>query len=69
MLPELLTWLARRDVAVRLDIEAARYLGAEGFAREVLPEGCQLIIVLGGDGTLLSAPPAPSAAATFPSSP
>jgi NAD+ kinase len=55
LLPELLTWLARRNVAVRLDIEAARYLGAEGFAREVLPEGCQLIIVLGGDGTLLSA--------------
>jgi len=31
------------------------YAGAAGLPRAEVPEGCELIIVLGGDGTLLSA--------------
>ncbi len=55
LLPALLDWLAARDVSVRLDRDAAGYLGREGLDREHVPDDCQLVIVLGGDGTLLSA--------------
>jgi NAD+ kinase len=41
---------------LRVDEVAASYLGRrDGLPRPEVPEGCQLIIVLGGDGTLLSA--------------
>ena len=53
--PELVRWLAQRGVDVRCDPETAGYLARSGFARELVPEGTQLLIVLGGDGTLLSA--------------
>jgi len=55
LLPALLEWLGAREVGVRLDKDAAGYLGKEGLDREHVPDGCQLVIVLGGDGTLLSA--------------
>jgi len=55
LLPALLDWLAARSVTVRLDRDAAGYLGHEGLDREHVPDDCQLVIVLGGDGTLLSA--------------
>lgn len=55
LLPALLDWLDARGVGVRLDRAAAGYLGKEGLDREHVPDGCQLVIVLGGDGTLLSA--------------
>ncbi len=55
LVPELLQWLSERGVAYRLDVEAARYAGVEGFDRDDVPEGCDLAIILGGDGTLLSA--------------
>ena len=55
LLPALLDWLAARNVTVRLDRDAAGYLGKEGLDREHVPDDCQLVIVLGGDGTLLSA--------------
>ena len=49
-------WLAKRDIKVRLDEESARYAGrAEFLPREDVPRDVQLVIVLGGDGTLLSA--------------
>jgi NAD+ kinase len=58
--PALVEWLAERNVGVRCDAETSAYLanGAallKGLPREVVPEGAQLLIVLGGDGTLLSA--------------
>jgi len=54
--PALVKWLAERGVAVRCDAETAAYLGNDtGLPREAVPEGAQLLIVLGGDGTLLSA--------------
>ena len=46
----------RRSIESRLDNETARYAGMlVGLDRAHVPEGCDLAIVLGGDGTLLSA--------------
>jgi len=56
LVPGLLHWLDERDIEVRYDMETAVYAGrADGMPRERLPEECQFVIVLGGDGTLLSA--------------
>ncbi len=54
---ELLRWLAGRQITARIDRETAAYAGRESDAmpREEVPHGTQLVIVLGGDGTLLSA--------------
>src|SRR6202050_4635043 len=53
---ELVEWLHGRGVESRLDPEAASYLGhANGLPRGTVAEGAQLVIVLGGDGTLLAA--------------
>ena len=55
--PELLAWLQARGIAIRADEPTASYAAPslEGIPREQVPEGCDLIVVLGGDGTLLSA--------------
>lgn len=56
IVPGLLSWLAERQVSVRCDRQTAEYAGvSESFSREQLPDQADLIIVLGGDGTLLSA--------------
>jgi NAD+ kinase len=56
IVPELLGWLQNRGIRVRLDEETAGYAGTgNGLPRRAVPEGIQLMIVLGGDGTLLSA--------------
>ena len=55
IVPRLLEWLRDRNIGVRLDHETACYAGTEGMPRDDVPQGCDLIIVLGGDGTLLSA--------------
>jgi len=46
--------LAERGVAVQADPEAARWLGSAGQARAGLAEKVDLLVVLGGDGTLLA---------------
>jgi NAD+ kinase len=52
----LLKWLADRNIAYRCDQQTAEYAGlAESFTREELPDHADFIVVLGGDGTLLSA--------------
>lgn len=52
----LLDWLAERGIGYRCDQQTAEYAGIETFfSRESLPDGAELVIVLGGDGTLLSA--------------
>jgi NAD+ kinase len=52
----LIEWLEARNIACRCDQQTAEYLGSSSFyTREELPDGADLIIVLGGDGTLLSA--------------
>ena len=56
LVPELLRWLKHRGIEARLDNETARYAGMlVGLDRTHVPEGCDLAVVLGGDGTLLSA--------------
>ncbi|HCC56176.1 MAG TPA: NAD(+) kinase [Solibacterales bacterium] len=56
VVPELMEWLLQRGVEARFDAETAGYLdGHHALPREQVPEGCELVIVLGGDGTLLSA--------------
>ena len=55
LLKKLLDQLAGRDIRVSLDKVASRYLDREGgFDRQELPEEFDLMIVFGGDGTLLS---------------
>jgi NAD+ kinase len=56
LVPRLLAWLRARGIHVRCDEESAFYAGCDdALPREQVPEGCELVIVLGGDGTLLSA--------------
>ncbi len=56
LVPELLEWLGRHGIQTRLDTETAVYArGQNGLNRAEVPEGCDLAVVLGGDGTLLSA--------------
>jgi NAD+ kinase len=56
IVPEIVAWLEARGVEVRLDEVTATYIsGRPGIPRDLVPEGCQLVLVLGGDGTLLSA--------------
>ncbi len=56
VVPELCRWLLDRNIEIRCDLETARYSDALlGIPRKQVPDGAQFIIVLGGDGTLLSA--------------
>jgi NAD+ kinase len=55
VIPKLVSWLHDKGISVRMDEETASYTGVAGEPREKVPEGCDLIVVLGGDGTLLSA--------------
>jgi len=56
LVPAVLEWLEAKGVRARLDEITARYAGrAPGIPRKQVVEGCDLVIVLGGDGTLLSA--------------
>lgn len=56
VLPELLAWLRLHHYEALLDTASAAYLNAPGRDRTLLPdEHPELVIVLGGDGTLLSA--------------
>jgi len=56
LVPEIVAWLHERHIDVRCDEGTAAYDShLSGVPRESVPEGCDLIIVLGGDGTLLSA--------------
>ena len=52
----LLSWLEKNGIAYRCDAQTAEYGGITvSFSREQLPDDTDLVIVLGGDGTLLSA--------------
>ncbi|HXP87115.1 MAG TPA: NAD(+)/NADH kinase [Bryobacteraceae bacterium] len=55
VLPALHHWLSERGIKVLLDEEAAAYLKIpQGLSRAEVAACAQLVIVLGGDGTLLS---------------
>lgn len=52
----LLDWLEKHHIEYRCDEQTAYYAGQKKFySRDDLPDGAQLVIVLGGDGTLLAA--------------
>ena len=55
VVPKLVEWLHGRGIRIRLDEQTAFYTGVAGLPRDQVPEGCDLLVVLGGDGTLLSA--------------
>jgi NAD+ kinase len=56
IVPNLLAWLKARGIEARIDHETAGYVpGSPGLDRDKVVEGCAFVIVLGGDGTLLSA--------------
>src|SRR5437870_4881812 len=55
LVPKLIRWLETRGIQARCDEATAVYAGVEAHPRPEVPEGCDLVIVLGGDGTLLSA--------------
>ncbi len=55
VVPELVRWLEERDVRVFLDQDAADAAGVKGLEREALTGKTELLVVLGGDGTLLAA--------------
>ncbi len=56
LLPELIQWLRDHNYEALLDVDSAAYLGQAGIERtELARDEPSLVIVLGGDGTLLSA--------------
>lgn len=55
VVPPLLEWLKHRGIAALLDEETAACLSCQGVPRKDLPLSADMIIVLGGDGTLLAA--------------
>jgi NAD+ kinase len=55
VVPELVRWLEARGVRVLLDEAAAEAAGLRGTPRESLAGKTELLVVLGGDGTLLAA--------------
>jgi NAD+ kinase len=56
LLPELIDWLASHHYEAILDSDSASYLNQSGPDRTALPaQKPEIVIVLGGDGTLLSA--------------
>ena len=56
LVPKLIAWLAERGLTVRYDEETAAYAGTrDGLPRNEVAADADLVIVLGGDGTLLSA--------------
>lgn len=52
---KLIRWLGKRKVKIYLDLETSTSLGrSDGYPREKIPSQVEIILVLGGDGTLLS---------------
>lgn len=54
ILKKLLPWLSQKGVETYVDIETASILNIEGFPRSDIPLLSDVIIVFGGDGTMLS---------------
>lgn len=54
ILKELLPWLRERGCEVVVDYETASGLHIEGYQRSQIPDMVDFIVVLGGDGTMLS---------------
>ncbi len=57
VVPPLLKWLAARGIQTLIDEETANSLpgGSKGQTRQSVADASQLLLVLGGDGTMLAA--------------
>lgn len=55
ILKEILPWLRQRGYEVLVDIDAAEKLNFKGYQRSEIATTADMLIVLGGDGTMLSA--------------
>lgn len=56
LVPKVVLWLRARRIETRMDKDTAAYLSEpDGLERSEVPDGCDMVIVMGGDGTLLSA--------------
>ena len=56
LVPALFTWFENRGIGIRFDENTGLYAGRKDWvAREEVPRNIELLIVLGGDGTILSA--------------
>lgn len=55
ILREFLPWLEARGVRALIEDEAARLIGRTGYGDAEIAQGASLIVVLGGDGTMLRA--------------
>jgi NAD+ kinase len=55
ILKSLLPWLEERGTEVFLDVETAAAMGVKGYPWPEIPANAEVVIVLGGDGTMLSA--------------
>jgi len=65
ILKEMLAWLKRRGIESVMDHQTASFCGERtGVDREAIADRADLIVVIGGDGTLLSAARAIGARAT-----
>lgn len=53
ILKEFLPWLRKKGYEVFLDSETSSLLNMEGYSRSLVPSLVEVIIVLGGDGTML----------------
>jgi NAD+ kinase len=51
---ELFNWLKSRDCEPLIEAHLARHLGCPGVSADEIPSRADLVIVLGGDGTLIS---------------
>lgn len=51
---ELFSWLEKRGCQPLIEAHLARHLGCPGVAAEDIPSSADLVVVLGGDGTLIS---------------
>lgn len=52
---ELVTWLEQRNCVPLVDAHLARHVGySKGFSDEQIRDRAELVVVLGGDGTLIS---------------
>jgi NAD+ kinase len=54
ILKELLPWLRKKGCEVYVDLDTASGLNIEGYQRSQIPAIADFIVVLGGDGTMLS---------------
>ncbi len=54
ILKGLLPWLSNRGLEVFLDIETALIINIKGYSRSEIPAVAEVVVVLGGDGTMLN---------------